>query len=51
MTPELLVEGSSLIGQIDYNTLLDLAYIVLDENPLATPQDLDYYACQVIGDR
>ncbi len=36
MTPEELVEASSLNGQIDHNTLLDLAYIVLDERPEAT---------------
>ena len=51
MTPEELVEASSLNGQIDRNTLLDLAYIVLDENPLATPDQFDYYCCQAIGDR
>ncbi len=51
LTPEQLVEGCSLYGQIDYNVLLSLAYTVLDQNPLATPDDLDYYACQSIGDR
>ena len=51
MTPEQLVEVSSLNGQIDRNTLLNLAYIVLDKNPLATPDDFDYYCCQAIGDR
>lgn len=51
MTPEELVEASSLNGQIDRNTLLDLAYIVLDENPLAIPDEFDYYCCQAIGNR
>jgi len=50
LTPEQLVEGSSLFGQIDYNELLSFAYTVLDQNPLATPDDLDYYACHAIGD-
>ena len=51
MTPEQLVEASSLNGQIDHNTLLNLAYTVLDINPLATPNDFDYCCCQAIGDR
>ncbi len=51
MTPEQLVEASSLNGQIDQNTLLNLAYTLLDQNPLATPDDFDYYCCQAIGDR
>ena len=51
MTPEQLVEVSSLNGQIDHNTLLNLAYTVLDINPLATADDFDYYCCQAIGDR
>ncbi len=38
MTPEELVEASSLNGQIDHNTLLDLAYVLLDERPEATPE-------------
>ena len=51
MTPEELVEASSLNGQIDRNTLLNLAYIVLEKRPEATPEDFDYYCCQAIGDR
>lgn len=51
LSPEQLAEGCSLFGQIDYNVLLSFAYTVLDQNPLATPDDLDYYACQAIGDR
>lgn len=51
MTPELLVKASSLNGQIDQDTLLSLAYTVLETNPLATPEDFDYYCCQAIGDR
>lgn len=51
MTPEQLVEASSLNGQIDTNLLLSLAYTVLEQNPLATPDDFDYYCCQAIGDR
>lgn len=51
MTPEELVEASSLNGQIDRNILLDLAYIVLDERPEATPEDFDYYCCQAIGEK
>lgn len=51
MTPEDLIEASSLNGQIDRNTMLNLTYIVLDMNPLATPDDFDYYCCQAIGDR
>ena len=33
MTPEALVQASSLYGQIDDNTLLALAYTLLDQNP------------------
>ena len=51
MTPEALVQASSLYGQIDDNTLLALAYTLLDQNPLATPDDFDYFCCQSIGDR
>jgi hypothetical protein len=51
LTPEQLVEGSCFNGQIDTNVLLSLAYTVLDQNPLATPDDLDYYVVQAIGDR
>lgn len=51
MTPEALVQASSLYGQIDDNTLLTLAYTLLDQNPLATPDDFDYFCCQFIGDR
>lgn len=51
MTPEQLVEYSSLNGQIDLDTLLSLAYALLETNPLATPDDFDYYCCQAIGDR
>lgn len=51
MTPEQLVEASSLYGQIDTERLLSIAYTVLDQNPLATPDDFDYYCCQMIGDR
>lgn len=51
MTPEELIEASSLNGQIDRNTLLDLAYVVLDERTEATPDEFDYYCCQAIGDR
>jgi len=51
LTPEQLVEASSLYDQIDYNTLLNLAYTVLEQNPYATPDDYDYYCCQAIGDR
>lgn len=48
MTPEQLVEASSLYGQIDQDTLLSLAYALLDMNPLATPEDFDYYCCPAI---
>lgn len=51
LTPEQLVEASSLRGQIDDDTLLDLAYVVLDQNPMATADEFDYYCCQAIGDR
>ena len=51
MTPEQLVELSSLNGQIDNDKLLSLAYIVIDQNPNATPDDFDYFCCQAIGDR
>lgn len=51
MTPEQLVEASSLNGQIDQDTLLSLAYTLLEMNSLATPDDFDYYCCQAIGDR
>jgi len=51
LTPEQLVECSSLVGQIDNDLLLNLAYTLLSENPLATPDDFDYYCCQAIGDR
>lgn len=51
LTPEQLVQGSSLCGQIDNDTLLNLAYALLESNPLATPDDFDYYCCQAIGDR
>ena len=51
MTPEQLVQASSLNGQIDQDKLLSLAYIVLEQNPGATPDEFDYYCCQAIGDR
>ena len=51
MTPESLVQASSLYGQIDEQQLLSLAYTLLDQNPQATPDDFDYYCCQAIGDR
>ena len=51
MTPEQLVELSSLNGQIDNDKLLSLAYIEIDQNPNATPEDFDYFCCQAIGDR
>lgn len=51
MTPEQLVEASSLNGQIDTEKLLSIAYTVLEQNPLTTPDDFDYYCCQLIGDR
>lgn len=51
MTPEELVDASSLNGQIDRNQLLSLAISCLDMNPLATPDDFDYFCCQAIGDR
>jgi len=51
LTPEQLIAASSLYGQIDDNILLNLAYTVLEQNPLATPDDFDYYCCQAIGDR
>lgn len=51
MTPEQLVQSSSLNGQIDQDKLLSLAYVVLEQNPEATPDEFDYYCCQAIGDR
>ena len=51
MTPELLVGHSSLQGQIDEQTLLNLAAAVLAQNPQASADDFDYYFCQMIGDR
>lgn len=51
LTPEQLVQQSSLYGQIDEQQLLSLAYTLLDSNPLATPEDFDYFCCQMIGDR
>lgn len=51
MTPEALAEASSLNGQIDRDLLLSLADTLLDSNPLATPDDFDYFCCQAIGDR
>lgn len=51
LTPEQLVESCSLYLQIDSDSLLNLAYTVLSQNPLATPDNQDYYACQYIGDR
>jgi len=51
ITPEELVRQSSLCGQIDEQQLQNLAYTLLESSPLATPDDFDYFCCQMIGDR
>ena len=39
MTPEALVQASSLYGQIDDNTLLALAYTLLDNEAAEATKD------------
>lgn len=51
MTPEQLVEASSQNGQTERNTLINLAYTVLDINPLATLDVFDDSCCQTIWNR
>ena len=44
-TPEYLVQESGWWSgtQEDWNTLYDLALNLQSQNPLATPEDFDYY--------
>jgi len=50
MTPELLVDSSIYYGMYDYDTMLSLAITLLEFNPLATPEDYDYFLEQSMRD-